>query len=150
MAGLPEEQAHHDEAMDEHRRLMLHIADVCDWLDEVEQLGMPRFGELGNRLQPLRDDLIAHFAQEERDGYLAVPLAKVPRFRGEAEELCRQHSDFLRDLESLSEHLRETESPFRTWQDARRKFEQLVAALRQHEQREAAIHRAAFEQSDEP
>ncbi len=149
MAGLPEEQAHYDDAMDEHRRLMLHIAELCDWLDEVEQLGMPRFLELGNRLQPLRNDLAVHFAREERDGYLAVPLARVPQFREEADELLGQHSRFLGDLEALSEHLQETESPFRTWQDARRRFEQLLAALRQHEHREAAIYRAAFGQPGE-
>lgn len=128
----------------EHRELMAHINELREWVKEVGDYGRPRFGELGNRLEPLRDELLQHFAEEEEGGYLAEALAQEPRFAREAEELKLQHAEFQGDLNAFIERLHESEPPFESWQRACSDFEDILARIRRHEGRETAIVQAAF------
>lgn len=129
----------------EHREVMKHINDLREWVKEIGELGVPHFGELGTRLQPLRDELSRHFAEEEEGGYLSVALSRAPRFSREAEELQEQHAQFLKDLNTLIDKLHESEPPFSSWQQACAEFEEILTRIRRHEGRENAIVQAAFE-----
>ena len=81
--------------LEDHRELMQQITDVREWAKQVSDFGVPHFGELGSRLQPLRDALAKHFQEEEAGGYLSEVLAIAPRYSREADKLQQQHGDLL-------------------------------------------------------
>jgi len=137
-------QAIYEAMLAEHRELMHKINDLRAWFEQVGEYGRPRFGELGTRLQPLRDELQQHFQEEEAGGYLAEALAVAPRFGREADELRQQHAGFLNGLDSLIGRLGELEPPFSGWTQARTEFEAILTKIREHEGRETAIVQAAF------
>jgi iron-sulfur cluster repair protein YtfE (RIC family) len=136
--------------LEEHRELMGRIAELREWINQVSQLGTPRMGELGDRIQPLRDELARHFADEEQNGYLAEALAAAPRFTREAQELQAEHAEFLTQLDDLIARLHELEPPFASWQEACRKLEAILGRLRRHEGRETALVQSAFEEDVAP
>ena len=133
-----------DELLKEHRQLMKQVADFCAWVEEVEQLGLPHFQEMGDRLTALRDALKTHFADEEAGGYLAAALEVAPRFCTEAEVLEAQHPTMLATLDELIEKLQCSPSKFESWQSATKEFNDFLGQFRQHESRENTIAQSAF------
>ena len=130
----------------EHGELMGEIAELRRWWDEVEQLGVPRFGEMGSRLKLLRDHLQSHFEIEEAGGYLAGVLAVAPRFSEEARRLCMQHRQLLNTLDSFIERLTALEPPFHGWDETREEFDGFLLQLHRHESAENEIIQSAFNQ----
>jgi hypothetical protein len=53
------------ELLREHTDLDSRISALREWRSQLCQLGQPRFGELGVRLQEIRDRLAQHIAAEE-------------------------------------------------------------------------------------
>lgn len=130
--------------LEEHRLLMKQIAEFRSWSQEVEQLGIPHFQEMGNRLMRLRDILSCHFIDEEAGGYLAPVLEVAPRFSREAENLQTQHPELLASIDGLIERLSHSPPEFESWQAATNAFEEFLGRLRQHESRENSIAQSAF------
>lgn len=130
--------------LEDHRELMRQVGDLREWWSELDDLGTPRYDEMGGRLSSLREILADHFQQEEKGGYLAAALAVAPRFNEEASELCAQHAKFLEALDQFIEQLMTTPPAFQSWQEARDHFEQFLKELRRHEARENAIVQSAF------
>ncbi len=131
--------------LEEHRELMGRITELRKWWSELDQFGLPKFGEMGTRVEELRDILAEHFAEEEKDGYLAQALAVAPQYTQKAEELQKQHGQMLETLGDFSDRLELSQPPFESWQKARDEFEGIVAGLRQHERAENEIVQSAFE-----
>ena len=50
----------------DHQQLADSIDEIRDWMLEVNQLGIPHFGETASRLQPFRARLQSHFDREDR------------------------------------------------------------------------------------
>ena len=138
-----ENQVYHS-MLAEHRELMREIADLRRWWKELDEFGLPKYGEMGTRLKELRDHLRAHFEEEEADGYLAAALAAAPRFTHDAEYLRAQHRQFLDTLDRFTADLQATEPHCCNWEDARRRLEEFLTQLREHEAAENAIAHAAF------
>lgn len=130
--------------LEEHRLLMKQIADFRTWAKEVDELGVPHFREMGNRLQTLRDVLSCHFIDEEAGGYLSPVLEAAPRFSAEAAELQAQHAGFLATLDGLIVRLSNEPPEFESWQAAVSEFEHFLETLRHHEARENAMAQSAF------
>jgi exonuclease V gamma subunit len=130
--------------LEEHRLLMKQISDFRAWAKQVDELGIPHFQEMGNRLQTLRDVLSCHFVDEEAGGYLAPVLDAAPQFSGEATELKAQHADFLASLDGLIARLSKEPPEFESWQAAVKEFEDFLEKLRQHEARENTMAQSAF------
>jgi len=130
----------------EHRALLTQISELREWATAVGEHGIPHFGEMGTRMEQLRDRLRDHFAEEEKGGYLSPIMEIVPRFAGEIEELGGQHGELLLTLDRFIARLHETEPPFASWQQAMREFEKFIGALRRHESRENVIVQAAYGQ----
>lgn len=129
----------------EHHDLLAEISGLRQWCEEVAQGGRPRFGEMGSRTRMLRRRLTKHFAQEERGGYLAQALAAAPQFTLEARTLREQHRQLLDELDQLADGLAASEPPFEGWQDARRRLDETLGRLREHEAAETRIVQAAAE-----
>jgi len=130
--------------LEEHRLLMKQIADFRAWAKEVDELGIPHFREMGNRLQTLRDVLSCHFVDEEAGGYLAPVLNAAPQFSSEAAELKAQHAEFLTTLDRLIARLTTEPPEFESWQAAVKEFEDFLELLRRHESRENSMVQKAF------
>jgi len=128
----------------EHAELLRHLNDVRRWWKEADDLGRPNYEEMGNQLQKLRDMLVAHFADEERGGYLAPALAIAPRFAREAAELEQQHARFLDTLDRFASNLKEAKQSFGSWEQVRKEFDAFVEELQNHERAENKIMQAAF------
>ena len=128
----------------EHRELMRKVAELRQWWEQLDELGSPRFGEMGDRLSELREVLATHFADEEEGGYLASALAVAPQFSERAAQLQKQHAEFLQTLERIIADLKAPEPRCQGWNEARLRVEKFLAQLRQHEAAENAIVQSAF------
>jgi len=129
----------------EHRQLYQQIEEIRTWWHEADELGTPKFGEMADYVQRIRDLLAQHFADEEEGGYLAGVLEAAPRFTPQAEELVEQHPQMLSRLDDFIARLRVREPPFKSWQEAHNEFEDILETLRAHDAAENEIAQAAFE-----
>ncbi len=120
----------------DHRSLMSAIGDVRQWVRDVSELGMPRFGELGVRLRPFRELLSAHFADEESGEFPASGGQSGDGQPKAGENLAGLHHRILEDLDSMIARLRASEPPFRSWQAAIEELEALIKVIEQHEEYE--------------
>ena len=123
----------------EDRQLEVGIDGVRDWMQEVNQLGIPHFGETATRLLPLRRRLVTHFEREDR---MIAQLAELyPSSSPEVQAVRRQsshdHHQLLARLDDLIQRLGQTEPPFDSWQAAMDELESFVDLLEQHEEQEA-------------
>jgi iron-sulfur cluster repair protein YtfE (RIC family) len=130
--------------LEEHQDLTHRIAELRKWWSELDALGTRKFGEMAFRMQELRDLLAEHFQEEERDGYLASALAVAPQFAAQAVDLCKQHQQFLDQLDKMIARVRDSEPASDYWRTVRDDLDQFLADLRRHERSENAIVQTAL------
>jgi hypothetical protein len=129
---------------EEHAELTRRLAALRKWWMELDQFGMPKFGEMGSQLENLRDILAEHFSTEEKGGYLAPALAVAPHLSRQVNELQSQHGQLLESLNGFINRLQMSEPPFESWQAAYCELETILADLRRHEREENKTVQAAF------
>lgn len=120
----------------EHTLLDREIADWRAWWRELSEMGIPHFGEMGDRLTRFRDHLAAHFAHEEQQGCLPVVIGLPAGSVKQMAELRDDHSPMLAELDRLIARLQACEPDFGSWRNARQDFEAVLDRLNQHEQAE--------------
>lgn len=130
--------------LDEHRELMGLIAETQAWCHDVGSDDQTRFQKFANLLQNLREQLVAHFIDEEEDGYLGSALDVAPRFASQAEKLQQQHQQFLDQLDTLVARLKAADQPVNCWDETQSEFDSLIRDLRKHESAENSIMQSAF------
>ncbi|MEZ6063681.1 MAG: hemerythrin domain-containing protein [Planctomycetaceae bacterium] len=123
----------------EHSHLKSGITDLRSWIDEVSELGIPHFGEMGDRMKPLYAELCEHFAHEEVRGFLAEAIALLPHLSDDADDLRIEHSRLLTALDALICRLQESPPPFESWQRACQDLNEILDALNTHEHKEMEI-----------
>jgi hypothetical protein len=128
----------------EHEHVREMIGGLRAWWRELDELGQPRFGEMGTRVAELEEHLKRHFAAEEQGGYMAEPLKVAPHLTDQAGQLLAEHAVMLNGLDALRGRLCRCQPDFQCWSDARQALEQLVARLQRHEHAENQIWQAAF------
>lgn len=123
----------------EDRALEVAVDEIRDWMHEVNQLGIPHFGETATRLAPLRNRLVNHFHRE--DEMIAGLAEQYPSTSPEIEAVRRQsgrdHHRLLCRLDDLIDRLAQIDPPFDSWQAAMDELEMFVDLLEQHEERES-------------
>ncbi|WP_182870995.1 hemerythrin domain-containing protein [Rhodopirellula sp. JC639] len=123
----------------EDRKLAVCVDEIRDWMSEVNQLGVPHFGETASRLQPLRDCLTEHFDRE--DAMLAKLAELYPAASPEVNAFKRQtsadHRLLLSRLDELHARLKEVDPPFASWTDAMDEVDVFFEEMEQHERSEA-------------
>jgi hypothetical protein len=112
----------------EHTSLDREIAAWRQWWEALDEMGQPRFGEMGRRLAEFQAHLVTHVSHEESLlSKASAQFAKeLPRLRGD-------HATLLSELDRLIERLRACEPDFECWGAARRDFEQFLDRLQAHE-----------------
>ena len=126
----------------EHDELNVMISDLRSWLADIAELGVPHFGELSTRLRPLHEKLCEHFDHEEEHGLLSE-AGDTPELSTAACELLKQHEQLRTELRDLINLLRDSETPFVSWQIACETFEGLCEVLAQHELAEMKVRGTA-------
>lgn len=123
----------------EDRCLKACINEVRAWMREVNQLGIPHFGETATRLRPLRIKLFTHFGRENE---LISQLAHFypdtsPEIDGVRKSSIADHDRLLARLEDLIDRLSEPDPPFQSWTEAMDEVGLFVDAVEQHELQES-------------
>lgn len=131
-----------------HAALHREIDGLNEWCHEAEELGQPRFGQLGLRVKSLRDHVAEHFAQEERGGYMAPVVAANPRFAAPAEQLLAEHARILRRFDDVAQKLGASPCGYTCWSEGRRDICSVLSDLRRHEHAENELWQSAFD--DDP
>lgn len=125
--------------LDGHEQLVDQIEAIRQWWQELDEVGRPKFGEMGDRIAEFREMLAAHFADEERGGYLQAAIQGKPELNEAAKALRKQHPQLLADTDALIEQLKSCDPLVECWRDARERFEALVEAIRRHESEENVL-----------
>ena len=123
----------------EDREMDSCISDLRAWMNEVNQLGIPHFGEAADRLTSLRVRMLEHF---EREDQIVERLAghfadSDPSLKTLQEASLRDHQRILQRLDALMERLSQLEPPFESWVAAMGEIEGFVGGLHQHEREES-------------
>jgi hypothetical protein len=128
-----------------HEALRQTVEELRGWWHEVEQLGKPRFGEMGMRVQTLKSKVAAHFELEEAGGYLQEPLNAAPHLAEQAQRLLTDHQGVLAELDRLSHRLEASPCEFDCWTAAWHELAAILALLEKHEHEENEFWQTAFE-----
>lgn len=103
-----EQQGHeglHEGVIGQQRKLREFVLELRGWLYEVEQMGIPKFGETGYRLRQFRDSLSMHFETCVHDRW----DRPNKDFEQQSTMLLKRLDDLIRQLEML-------EPPFDSWE----------------------------------
>ncbi len=120
----------------EHTELDRFVGQTRLWIKEVCDRGLPRFGELGDKLRVLRARLQNHFELEDA---LASAIAsqsdsvEVEAFRRQGD---RDHGQLTARLDDMIERLMAPVAPFESFQAAVDEADLLFDTLEQHEEQE--------------
>jgi len=128
-----------------HEALRQTVEELRGWWQEVEQLGKPRFGEMGTRVESLRSIVAEHFQLEEAGGYLKEPLNAAPHLAEQAQRLKSDHAAVLSELEHLAQRLEASPCEVDCWTAAWHELAAILARLEQHEHEENEFWQVALE-----
>ncbi len=128
-----------DQWQSEDRQLKSYMDELREWMNQVNQLGIPHFGEAGSRLASLRQRLQQHFEREDEivqslAAHFVASDATVAALRANSGE---DHQLILNRLDSLMKRLHQLEPPFESWLAAMNEIELFVEGLNQHEKDES-------------
>lgn len=143
---------------DEDRSLAACVEQVRQWMREVEQRGIPHFGETAARLSPLRERLLQHFEREDKMLHQIAELflTPTPAIDAVRTQALHEHDQLLFALDELRGRLSRLQPPFVSWQAAMREVEEFFHSLERHEEQEAVnvqalmVIRAQHEQHEQP
>jgi len=128
----------------EDHYLATQLDQLRDWMMQVSQLGIPRFGETAGRLRRLKTCLVSHFGREE---LLCNQLAELyghpsPEIEAIRRQADRDHQQLLQRIDRLIEELSAVDPGFRSWRDAMDQVDWFMDSFEEHEQQEAGRIRA--------
>lgn len=127
-----------------HAALGRSVQDLRTWWREVQEMGQPRFGEMGARVAAVREIVAQHFRLEEEGGYLQEPVAAAPQLARRAQALLADHAAILADLDRLAERLAGSPCDLKCWTEAWHELAAVLARLEQHEHDEHEFWQTAF------
>ena len=123
----------------EDRSLDTTAGDLQSWMRDVEQLGVPRFGETATRLVPFRTLLAKHFDEENEmlDELAKSYSSESPEIAAMRRQATQDHVNLLANLDDFTGRLSDLEPPFQSWQAAMQEFDLLYIQIEQHEDQES-------------
>ncbi len=120
-----------DQWQREDEQLEAYIHDLRGWMNEVNQLGIPHFGEAGVRLTAFRKRMVKHFeSEDEIIAQLAENFsgadASVVKLRSQSR---RKHEKILTHVDGLMNRLDQLEPPFESWVAMMQEVESFIDGL---------------------
>jgi hypothetical protein len=125
-----------DQFQAEHADLARRVEEWRDWWEELRDLGLPHFNEMGYRLYQFREALAEHMRHEETAPRLRELARLVLGQEGVAGRLWEEHEKLLKRLDEIIERLRACTPSYACWGEARDDFERWLIDLQDHEERE--------------
>ncbi|WP_339687428.1 hemerythrin domain-containing protein [Gimesia maris] len=133
--------------LDGHEQILEHIKELNHWWRELDERGLPKYGEMGTRMEGLRDLLSKHFHDEEQEGYFKPVMDESPGFCIMVPDFREKHKKFLTQIGDFSTRLKQSEPPFQNWNEALTELQGLLDELRISENEEIQHVREAYEKS---
>tara|TARA_R110002111_G_scaffold2705_5_gene18013 strand:- start:432 stop:884 length:453 start_codon:yes stop_codon:yes gene_type:complete len=133
--------------LDEHEQILSHIKELNDWWTELDERGLPKFGEMGTRVEGFRDLLAKHFENEKEEGYFKPVLDESPGFCIMVPDFKTKHITILSRIDDFASRLKQSKPPFKNWSEASSEFKALLSDLREHEDQEIKMVQDAFNRS---
>lgn len=128
------------ELVREQEDLVLRVKSDRQWWEQLRELGKPNFGQMGMRLDALRERLARHFSQEETAEHrLASPSdASVPASLHPLDptEMEARHRLLLARLDAIIARLNGCGPSFDCWGTAGREFETFATDLQAEQESE--------------
>ncbi len=120
---------------EDDRSLAATVDQIRDWMWEVNQLGIPHFGETASRLKPFRELLAEHFRRETMmlEQLSALYPSASPEVTAFQRQTVTDHQELLSRLDDLYQRLQEIDPPFASWSEAMDQVDVFFAAVEQHE-----------------
>src|SRR5688572_14977675 len=115
----------HDALRDKVRRIHSVLAEPEPAQDEIEIL-----------LREFLNALIVHFDYEEDEGFFNDVAAHAPRLTGQADKLCIEHREMLRDAAKLCRFAAAGSPSMPWWRELRSRCHEFSKRLMQHEHEE--------------
>jgi hypothetical protein len=133
--------------LDEHKQIVSHIKEVTQWWMELNEKGLPKFGEMGAHVEGFRALLAKHFENEAQEGYFTPVLDESPGFCIMVPDFKKKHTSLLDRIDDFVLRLKQTDSPFNNWNEALQEFKKILDDLREHENQEVKLVQEAFDKS---
>ncbi len=133
--------------LDEHEEILAHMKELADWSAQLKEKGLPKFGEMGTRVNCFRDLLAKHFENEEQEGYFKPIFDESPGFCIMVPDFHKKHAEILCRIDEFIARSKKSERPFQSWGEALQIFDKLLTDLRAHEDQEIKMVQEAFNQS---
>lgn len=118
---------------DQHQAMKREIDDWRQWWHELDELGDPRFEEMGVRLARFHKDLADHLRLEEESGFFDRMGERHPDRLSDITRIRDQHAQLLAALQKLVDALTPSDVTYETWGAAREDFEAFLNDLHAHE-----------------
>lgn len=127
----------------EHSRLNHLLLEIGHEVGALSQAGQPAssIAHLGPRLADLRQQLKAHYAEEESGGCLEEAVTRCPSLSGETKAIVAEHPVLDRMLEQL---VAQTRKPAVSTADVQRDYRTFAEKLHAHEAAENRLLQMAF------
>ena len=134
------------QALNEHARLHEAVEQLRQTLKTCagEKPCEATLCDMRARLQDLRADLAQHFQQEEAGGYLEEAVTRVPQLTPQAQQLQRQHAEFLGLADTMIDDINCVETRPGAWTKLFDDFDLFAKKLLAHEQAENVLLGRAF------
>jgi hypothetical protein len=132
------EHLHH-----EHHRLNQLLLEIGHEVAALSQPGRPEgpLAQLSQRLTDLRQELLAHYAEEETGGCLEEAVVRCPSLAGECKEVLAEHAVLDRMLDQL---VTQSRNPAAVSADFAKNYRAFAEKLHAHEAAETRILQMAF------
>jgi len=100
--------------------------------------------KLARQFHSLRDQLHAHFVEEEDHGFFEQITDQAPRFGAQTQKLCDQHVEMLEKVDSLINQAELGDGIEPWWEGLVAAFHDLSRELMQHEHEENELLQKAY------
>lgn len=134
-------QATHD-----HARLHQAVEAIHQLLEATEDAAIDCHAvqTVTTAIIALRHDLREHFEREEQGGYLEEAVTRVPELVPQANQLQKQHAEFLRLAEEMVADAQCGDQPVGVWNRLKDDYTRFAKQLLAHESAENRLLERAF------
>jgi hypothetical protein len=127
----------------EHENLQAIIEADRAWWQEVREIGIPRFWEMGSRVAALRHRLSEHFSHEESAEHNAVKEALGVTSPDQIAAMAEEHSVILQRMDRIVSKANASDG-YECWGEIGLELSELIHAIAEHESEEFRLLRNAL------